>query len=100
MGYVERLDDETVAKSGVRDCFLKTHPEAAIWEPGSDVHEAWWGRVVVREVYFFGGFGDRARIGWLPVEVWKGITQEEVERYRLVGERGYRRDQLAGRVDL
>ena len=62
-GSVERLAEEEVKKDKVRECFLKAHPEARIWEPGSDVHDSWWGRLVVKEVYFFGGFGDRARIG-------------------------------------
>ena len=41
---------------------------------------------MVEEVYWFGGFGDRAYIGWIPVEEWRGVTTEEVERCRLVGE--------------
>ena len=63
VGSVERLTDDEVRDSKVRECFLEAHPEARIWEPGSDVHDSWWGRLVVKEVYFFGGFGDRARIG-------------------------------------
>ena len=89
VGYLERIGEEEVQGQGIRDCFLGTHPEAAIWEPGTDIHESWWGRLVVREVYFFGGFGDRARIGWLPLEEWEGVTEKEVEDYRLVGEDGY-----------
>ena len=94
IGYIERLDDEVVEKHGIRDCFVETHPEATIWEPGTDIHESWWGRMVVNEVYFFGGFGDRARITWLPIEIWRNVTQSEVESYRMIGENGYKSNQL------
>ena len=89
VGYIEKLSQEDVDKHKIRDCFIKTHWDASIWEPGTDIHESWWGRLIVQEVYFFGGFGDRARIGWIPIEEWQGITQEEIDEYRLVGEQGY-----------
>ena len=89
IGYLERIGEKEAKREGIRHCFLRAHPEGVIWEPGSDVHDSWWGRLVVREVYFFGGFGDRARIGWLPLEEWIGVKQKEVEEYRLVGEEGY-----------
>jgi Pyridoxamine 5'-phosphate oxidase len=93
VGYLERLSDEEVKKSNLTGCFFKTHPESRIWAPGSDVHDSWWARLRVEEIYFFGGFGDRSRIGWLPVEEWRNITLEEVEKYRLVGEEGYDKEQ-------
>ena len=89
VGYIERLGQEEVEQYKIRDCFINTHWEASIWEPGTDIHESWWGRLRVQEVYFFGGFGDRARIGWIPIEEWQGITQDEIDGYRLVGEQGY-----------
>lgn len=89
IGSLERLSDAEVKEYSVRECFLRTHPEASIWEPGTDIHESWWGRLVVQEVYFFGGFGDRARIGWIPLQEWQGVKREEWEEYRLVGEEGY-----------
>lgn len=70
-------------------CFLDRHEDAEAWLPGNEIHESWWGRLVVREVYWIGGFGDRAFIGWIPEEVWRGVTGEEVEGARLVGEEGY-----------
>lgn len=99
VGYVEPLDAETVEKNDVRNCFIRTHPEASIWEPGRDIHESWWGRLVVREVYFFGGFGDRARIGWLPIEMWRNISQKEVEEYRMIGEREDKSGQSIGNME-
>ncbi|MCJ1239919.1 hypothetical protein MMC14_007917 [Varicellaria rhodocarpa] len=86
VGYVERIPDEEIARENISECFLERHEDARLWAPGNDIHESWWGRLVVQEVFFFGGFGDRARIGWLPVEEWQGVTMEEVEGYRLVGE--------------
>jgi hypothetical protein len=44
-------------------------------------------RLVVQEVYWIGGFGDRAYIGWIPVDEWKGVTREEIEACRLPGEK-------------
>ncbi len=46
--------------------------------------------MVVEEFYWFGGFGDRAYIGWIPIEEWRGVTEEEVANARLVGEKGYK----------
>jgi len=89
IGYIERIPDrELGAGSGaaIEDCFFGRHPESRLWAPGTDVHESWWARLVVQEVYWFGGFGDRARIGWLPVEVWRAVREEEVDAFRLMGE--------------
>ena len=86
IGHLEQLSVGEVREHNVRDCFIDTHPEAEIWEPGTAIHESWWARLVVKEVYFFGGFGDRARIEWIPLELWQSITQDEIDAYRLVGE--------------
>lgn len=45
--------------------------------------------MVVREVYWIGGFGDRAYIGWIPEAEWSGVSEDEVAKARLVGEDGY-----------
>lgn len=42
--------------------------------------------MVVNEVYWIGGFGDRAYIGWIPVEEWRNVTRGEWEAVRLPGE--------------
>lgn len=44
-------------------------------------------RLVVDEVYWIGGFGDRAYIGWIPTEDWYSVTSEEIEAIRLPGEK-------------
>lgn len=45
--------------------------------------------MVVEEIYWFGGFGDRSYIGWISAEEWRGVTEEEVADARLVGEEGW-----------
>ena len=93
VGYLENLSDEEVEAHNIAACFVRQHPDAALWTPGNDIHESFWARLVVQEVYWFGGFGDRARIGWLPVEEWRSVTEKEVDNTRLVGEQGYTEDQ-------
>lgn len=41
----------------------------------------------MKEIYWFGGFGDRSYIGWIPLDVWQGIQKEEWESVRLPGEK-------------
>ncbi|KAI9771260.1 MAG: hypothetical protein M1840_002230 [Geoglossum simile] len=88
MGYLEEvgaaLPAEVVGR--VQACFLESHPDARRWVPGNRVHRSFWVRLVVREVFWIGGFGDRAFIGWIPVKEWRGITRKEIEEVRLPGE--------------
>ena len=77
-------------REGVDGCFWDRHEDARAWRPGNEIHESWWGRLVVKGIYWIGGFGDRAYIGWIPVTEWEGVTEEEVEKARLVGEEGYK----------
>ena len=86
IGHIQPLSVSEVTDNNIKACFLKTHPDAQIWSPGNDIHESWWGKLVVEEFYWFGGFGDRAYIGWIPIEEWRGVTEEEVANARLVGE--------------
>ena len=91
IGYIEAIP-EIELKSGADDlekCFLNRHPDAEAWLPGNEIHESWWGRLVVEDVYWIGGFGDRAYIGWISGEEWEAVTEGEVRRARLVGEKGY-----------
>lgn len=83
LGYLESVE----ASAGVASCFVKTHPDAKYWLPGNPIHEAEFVRLVVQQVYWIGGFGDRAYIGWIPVEDWKNVTQKEIEGIRLPGEK-------------
>ncbi|KAJ4297567.1 hypothetical protein N0V90_005459 [Kalmusia sp. IMI 367209] len=87
VGYLEELTNEDVRDQNVAVCFVKYHPDAAAWLPGNRIHESKWVRLVVQEVYWIGGFGDRAYIGWIPLEEWQSVTKEEIEKVRLPGER-------------
>lgn len=92
IGYIEPIPAEELEGKGGREvekCFLDRHPDAEAWLPGNAIHESWWGRLVVQEIYWIGGFGDRAFIGWIPKGEWEGVTEVEVEGTRLIGEEAY-----------
>ncbi|KAL0466664.1 pyridoxamine 5'-phosphate oxidase domain-containing protein [Neurospora intermedia] len=92
LGYIEKIeggDDRSQEGSigaQLASCFTKVHPDAKWWLPGNRIHESHFVRLVVTHVYWIGGFGDRAFIGWIPVDEWKKVTKEEWERIRLPGE--------------
>jgi len=88
IGHLEAISDEEAKKKSLTTCFVKTHPDAVAWLPGNRIHESHWVRLVVEQVYWIGGFGDRAYIGWIPIEDWRNVTTTEVERIRLPGEKG------------
>ncbi|KAI9785755.1 MAG: hypothetical protein M1839_008772 [Geoglossum umbratile] len=88
MGYLSAIPEAELRDGAVERCFLDAHPDARHWLPGNRVHTSLWVRLVVREVFWVGGFGDRAFIGWIPVAEWKGVTGEEIEGVRLPGEEG------------
>ncbi|PQE05024.1 FMN-binding split barrel-related protein [Rutstroemia sp. NJR-2017a BBW] len=85
LGYLEPIPSED--DSTLRSCFVDTHPDAKYWLPGNKIHHSEWMRLVVQEVYWVGGFGDRAYIGWIPIEEWRSVKREEWEGVRLVGEK-------------
>ncbi|SPQ19638.1 9e998048-03dd-4991-823d-03932c222ed5 [Thermothielavioides terrestris] len=74
IGYLEPIDggDDRTGDVGARlaRCFVHSHPDAKYWLPGNRIHEAHFVRLVVQQIYWVGGFGDRAFIGWIPVEEW------------------------------
>lgn len=87
-GYLERISPQDLFRNYVPACFLKEHPDSMLWQPGNDIsHESEYMRFVVEQVYWFGGFGDRARIGWLPIEEWRGVTMKEIADCKLPGEK-------------
>lgn len=87
MGHLEAIADSDASKAALATCFVKSHPDAVAWLPGNRIHESHWVRLVVDQVYWIGGFGDRAYIGWIPIEEWKGITENEIDQVRLPGEK-------------
>ncbi|KAK3687036.1 hypothetical protein LTR37_019198 [Vermiconidia calcicola] len=85
-GRLEPISKADLATKLIPACFLKAHPDSVLWQPGNDIHESDYVRLVVEHVYWFGGFGDRAQIGWLPLEEWQSVTMEEIDECRLPGE--------------
>ncbi|RYZ33171.1 MAG: hypothetical protein EOP49_36315, partial [Sphingobacteriales bacterium] len=79
VGRLEDLKPEDVTNNLVPACYIGYHKDAAWWLPGNRIHESKWVRLVVEEVYWIGGFGDRAYIGWIPLEEWQSVTPEEIE---------------------
>jgi hypothetical protein len=87
LGFLEKITQEEVVGQGLGKCFVKTHKDARYWLPGNSIHESQFVRLVVQEVYWIGGFGDRAYIGWIPVDEWRNVTREDWEGIRLPGEK-------------
>ena len=87
IGYIEPISRVEVEKYDVKQCFLSRHPDAEAWTPGNPIHESRWGRLVVDQIYWIGGFGDRAYIGWIPPEIYRSVTEAEIRDARLVGEK-------------
>jgi hypothetical protein len=87
IGYLEKINKDQVERMQIGKCFTNTHQDAKYWLPGNSIHESEWVRLVVTEVYWIGGFGDRAYIGWIPVEEWRNVTEKEWEEVRLPGEK-------------
>ena len=88
-GRLEAISTRDLFLGAIPGCFLRAHPDSVLWQPGNDIHTSQYMRFVVDHVYWFGGFGDRAQIGWLPIEGWKNVTREEVQEMRLPGEKGW-----------
>jgi hypothetical protein len=86
IGYLEKIDATPWEAARLGLCFGKSHPDSIVWMPGNRIHTSYWTRLVVQEVYWLGGFGDRAYIGWIPTDVFKGVTEEEINDCKLPGE--------------
>lgn len=70
LGYIEAVDGADWEGRGKKaaelgQCFTRKHPDARYWLPGNRIHESHCVRLVVTHVYWVGGFGDRAYIGWI-----------------------------------
>ena len=76
------------AAEDVLECFTKRHPDAKWWTPGNKIHKSEWVEMEVEGVYWVGGFGDRAYIGWIPVETWRGAVLKEEDVWRAWEEKG------------
>ena len=87
IGYLEKIQKDEVESLELGKCFTNGHPDSKYWLPGNSIHESEWVRLVVQDVYWIGGFGDRAYIGWIPVGEWKNVTTAEWKDVRLPGEK-------------
>lgn len=83
------MSKEEVDEANVVSCFTGVHGDSRWWLPGDKgaAHQGLWMRLVVEQVYWIGGFGDRAFIGWFDPEVWRAVTVEDWEAVRLPGEK-------------
>ena len=86
-GYLEAMHADDESSTRLAACYTAKHDDARFWLPGNHIHESEWMRLVVTHVYWIGGFGDRAFIGWIPVEQWRQVTRKEWEAIRLPGEK-------------
>lgn len=86
-GYLEPINPNPVSAIKLAACFTGKHQDAKYWLPGNVIHESQWARLVVTKIYWVGGFGDRAYIGWIPVEEWQNVTRTEWEAIQLPGEK-------------
>lgn len=86
LGYLETFHPDEDEESALASCYVAKHPDARYWLPGNRIHRSEWARIVVQAIFWVGGFGDRAYIGWIPVEQWQKVTREEWEAIRLPGE--------------
>ncbi|KPM45072.1 hypothetical protein AK830_g1482 [Neonectria ditissima] len=86
IGYLEDVTPNPVEAVKLAACFTYKHPDAKYWLPGNVIHESQWSRLVVTKVYFIGGFGDRAYIGWIPLEEWQSVTKSDWDAIKLPGE--------------
>lgn len=87
VGTLEDMSSDEIQTQRIKSCYSKYHPDSLIWQPGNDIHVSRWVRFVTKEVYWFGGFGDRAYIGWIPLETWQSITEDEIKAAKLPGEK-------------
>lgn len=88
-GYLEAMTDDEVKSQDVATCFTRVHGDSVLWLPGKKwaAHKGLWMRLVVREIYWIGGFGDRNFIGWFDPDEWKNVTVDEWMNVRLPGEK-------------
>ncbi|KAK5061371.1 hypothetical protein LTR84_007913 [Exophiala bonariae] len=89
VGYLEEIPQDEANEKGIPGCFTRAHGDSVMWLPGKKwaAHQGLWTRIVVKEVYWIGGFGDRNYIGWFDPDEWHAVTSEEWEKVKLPGEK-------------
>jgi len=88
IGYLEEIGLDEVQEKGIVHCYTGVHRDSLLWLPGEKwaAHKGVWMRLVVKDVYWIGGFGDRNFIGWFDVDEWKAVKEDEWKAVRLPGE--------------
>ena len=81
------VDDDIETHERLTKCFIKRHPDAKWWLPGNHIHTSRWTQFKVDGVYFLGGFGDRAYIGDIPVELYRD-AKPSMEAFTMNGKKG------------
>lgn len=75
MGTLVDVPEEEV--EATKECFVGRHHDAKWWTPGNRIHKSKWVRMEVEKVYWVGGFGNVAYIGWIPKDIWEGVETED-----------------------
>lgn len=72
------LDEEQ--QTFIEKCFLKQHPDAHSWIPGSGLgfHDADWVLFNISEIYYIGGFGNYAYIGDIPLDTYRAVEPKRI----------------------
>lgn len=75
-GTLEDVSFKTTKEQAkLEQCFLSRHPDAKYWIPGkSQSHNSHWMKLKVEDIYFIGGFGDRAYIGTIDSGIYHSVT--------------------------
>lgn len=86
-GHIEVYDTsiQSTEVGEISKCFLRYHPDAKAWAPGSpqSPHRAVWVKLVVDRIYAVGGFGDEHRIGWIGLEQFRKAKSSSGQLPRL-----------------
>jgi hypothetical protein len=89
IGYLEEMSEKDIELNDIVACYTGVHRDSRLWLPGDHraAHQGVWMRMIVQEVYWIGGFGDRNYIGWFDPEEWRNIRRKDWEEVRLPGEK-------------
>ncbi|KAI5790656.1 pyridoxamine 5'-phosphate oxidase-domain-containing protein [Peziza echinospora] len=74
LGHLKNLGGD---QPELKECFTSRHGDSNGWTPGGRIHQSQWAEIDVEGVYWVGGFGDRAYIGWIPLDLWRGVELKE-----------------------
>jgi hypothetical protein len=89
IGYLEEMSEKDIELNDIVACYTGVHRDSRLWLPGDSraAHQGAWMRLIVQEVYWIGGFGDRNYIGWFDPKEWRDIRRKDLEEVRLPGEK-------------